>query len=339
MNQSNEGNSNRKTLMSLVLATLVIIGILCFLNSYQNVSCSMLCLSNFSSKGNYAISATMTHSSEELRNRTVLVTINNAYKAAITTNGFSSLQFQAPLKLGINTLRFQYANSGASVSFFYFGGMLYALLIPLGAIFFLIMKLLASNISNKNRVVFYFNDKLIPEAEEDGIRYAVNSLEQKTKRAIVNLPERICDLTAELQSINGAEGRKRMQKDVEYLSQKIEILGIAKPMFGHISRLTLSKQIIGARIFYENAIVSGSGMSLISRNAERFITANNIILLDDFLTNRAASPKLRKGKIHLALFSPLEYGSLSNTIKSYSVLGSLLLMMKLNCTLELLRAW
>jgi hypothetical protein len=339
MDQNNDIRSNGKVVLSLVLASISILGILYSLSSYQTISCSALCVSNFSSKGDYAISATIAYSSGKLKGATILVTINSAYKAAIATNDFSGLQFQAPLRLGINTLRFKYANSEASLSFFYFGEMLYAMLIPLGAIFFLIMRLLASNLSNKNRIIFYFNDEIVPEAEDDGIKYAIDLLEQKTKRAIADLPERISDLRAELNSINKMDGRKRIQKDEEYLSQKIALLGVAKPISGHVSRCPLTKQAIGARILYENAIISGSCISLNSKNARGFIKANNLLLLDDLLINKGPALKLRKGKINLVLFHPIEFNLLSNAVKSYSRSGSILLMMKLNCTLEVLKTW
>jgi hypothetical protein len=326
-------------MLLLLLAAALLLSTFSVLSTYQSTKCSTLCISDLSSKGNYAIGATISYAGHKLSDTKVIVIINNLYKSSIMTSAGSNLQFQAPLKIGIDTIKVEYGNSESSGEFFYVGELLYTLFVPLGAIFFLLTKLLASDSAKKNKVVFYFNDEMTPHNETAILKYALDSAVQKSKRVVSGLPETIADLSSNLSSLYKTEGLQKIQKDNVYLSKKMEALGIAHVLFGCASYSSLTKLVAGARMFYENAVLSGSSMVLSSRNPKTFIDANNIVFQSDFSNSKLLDSKPKQRKMSLVLFDEKESHALSRSLRTYSKTGVILLMMRLNGTLEVLTQW
>lgn len=313
----------------LLLAGALLLCMLFVLGSYKPIHCSTLCISSFSSKGSYAIEAAVSYAGSKLPNASVVVVINNMYKSTIKTNYESTLQFQAPLRVGINTIKAEYGNSESSIMFFYTGGLLYVVLIPLSAIFFLLMKKFASDSASRNEIVFYYNDQILPsmQSKEAELKYAFDSVIQKNKRMITGLPERISDVSLALSSLYKLEGKKKMKEDSEYLSKKMETFKIAHVLHNCASHSPLTKQIVGGKIFYENAILSGSPMALKTKSPKVFLDTNNILLQTDLSISNL---KLRHGKLNLILLDEEEKHALSRAFRTYSKLGASLLVMKLS---------
>jgi hypothetical protein len=334
-----EEKSNHRSILLLLLAAAALSVTFCLFSTYSAIHCSALCISNFSSKGNYAIAATISYSGHKLSAVKVLVLINSKYKSSMVTSSGSNLRFQAPLKIGMNTVKVEYGNSGASVKFFYMGGLLYTLLVPLGAIFFMLIKLLAYESLGKNKVAFHFNDGIMPNNEAAILRYALDSVVQKGKRAVAGLPELISDVSSSLSLLYRMEGVQKIQKDGEYLLKKIEALGVAHVLSGCVGYSPATKSAAGARIFYENAVLSGSPVALSPRVAKTFIDANNIVFQTDLSIPRLLDSVSRQGKINLILFGGAEKHALSRAFRTYSKLGAALLMMRLNGTLHVLTQW
>ena len=231
MSHTMEEKSNRRNVLLLLSAAALLLSAFLVLSTYQSIKCSTLCIAGLSSKSNDAIAATISYAGHKLPGTKVIVIINDIYESSIITSAGSSLHFQAPLKLGIDTIKVEYGNSESSGEFFYAGELLYTLFVPLGAIFFLITKLLASDSAKKNKVVFYFNNEMPPHDETAILKHALDSAAQKSKRAVPGLPETIVELSSNLSSLYKTEGLRKIQKDCEYLSKKIEALGMAHALF------------------------------------------------------------------------------------------------------------
>ncbi len=334
MSQAIGEGYQQRNISLLLLAGILLLILFLFLGLYKSTKCTNLCISNFTSKGNYAITTAISYDERKLPEAKLLITINDRYKSILTTTEGSNLQFQAPLNLGINLINVKYGNSESSVSFFYMGGMLYILLVPLGAIFFFLIKLIALDSSNRNKQIFHFNEETIAPTGVMQLKSAFDSLAYKNKRAVANLPEKISDILAELSSLNEIEGLKKIQKDDEYASKKMEVLGIGHVLFNCVGCSPLTKRIIGARIFYENVVLSGSSISLKSKTTDAFIHSNNIVFWSDLFDSGYPDRKQKEQKINLILFGKEEEHALSRLLRTYSKFGAGLLVMKLNNLLK-----
>jgi hypothetical protein len=178
-------------------------------------------------------------------------------------------------------------------------------------------------------MVFYYNDDIVPSMQSEGaeLRCAFDSVIQKDKRMVTGFPESVSDVSSELSSLYKLEGKKKIREDSEYLSKKIETFKIAHVLYNYASQSPLTKRIVGGKIFYENAILSGSSMALKTKNPKVFLDTNNILLQTDLSISNLKS---RHGKINLILLDEDEKHALSRALRTYSKLGASLLVMKLS---------
>ncbi len=326
--------SNQYGTLLLTVVAASIITAICVLGGYKSVSCSNLCLSNLSVKPDYAVTARISYG-HPLDSASIKVTINGLYKSAIETDPNSILQFQAPLKVGFNLIKVEYNGSQSTASFFYMGGMLYMLLIPLSAILFLLIKRLASDSTRESDITFHFDDKITWSLDTRDLKTAISSTAQDEKRAVSSLPELITDVSTQLAKISAGEGKNKIPKDPFYLSQKITILKLAHVFSGCVGPLPISEEAAAARKFYEMSILSGSPLNLKGNCPKTFLKANKIIF-ETGLPQAINPNKMAKQAIKLFLFDEDARDSISRTIRSYSQLGAALLLMRLENGFEII---
>jgi hypothetical protein len=317
----------------LLAAVVLIIAATLELSSYRQYSCSALCVSELSQKGDYLLQASITYHGTALQNAPINAVLNRVYKSTMQTDLGSKLDFKAPLGLGLNSLVLTYDGSETTVQFFYFGGMLYMLLIPLGIIFLVLSRLLSEEFSKRDKVTFRVdvdwsasNNRLLNDA--------IENLEGKNKRTIKGLPELISDVSKEIAALSRVEGRNSVAKCTTYLSQKLEKEGIAYASYGSVSRNPFSKHAAVSRWFYEHSIISGESAKLTAKDPTSFLGANKILFGEDINLDLLSKMAMTKEKVRLIVFSDDELRQISETSKAYSKIGAVLLMLRITGILE-----
>lgn len=325
----------KPTYLILLSAGLLVLAIVCILTTYRTYSCTSLCISSFSQRADYMVAAKLSYAGQPLAGTKLTVIINGAYKSTLATDQKSSLLFQAPLKIGLNTIEVKYGDSESSVSFFYAGGLLYILLIPLGALFFLSLKSLASDSTKTNKVAFHSDDVSYPDPEGLALKNAIDSYANRVKRIVPGLPERVANISAELARISKAEGSARAEKDSCYLSKKIEAEQVSFVAFGCVSHEPVSKETAAALELYESSLVSGTSV-LNAKSPKAFLSANGVIFRD-YLSIATLSKTARKGsRTRLFLFGCREEQEVSRLARSCTKIGAMLLLLQEFGTLEII---
>ncbi len=320
-------------ILLFLAAVVLIVAAALELSSYRQYSCSELCVGGLSQKGNYLLQATIRYHGTALQNEPVSAILNKAYKSTIQTDLGSKLDFKAPLSLGLNSLVLTYDGSETTVRFFYLGGMLYMLLIPLGIIFLVLSRLLSEEFSKKDRITFRA-DVDWSTSNNNLLTDAIETLEEKNKRTIKCLPELISDVSKEIAALSRAEGRNSIAKCTTYISQKLEKEGIAFASYGSASRVPFSKHAAVSRWFYENSIISGESANLIAKDPISFLGANKILFREDINLDLLSKVAMTKRKARLVVFGYDELRQISETSKAYSRIGAALLMLRITGVLE-----
>jgi hypothetical protein len=325
-------SGTRTILMILALAVLILI-VIYTMGTYRYYSCSSLCISGLSEKGNYALQAKISFYNESLPNAMITIITNNAYKGIIQTSPSSTLNFRAPLNLGPNSMILKYNGSETIVRFFYLGGMLYLLLIPLGVLCLLLARLLPSEFAKRDKIIFY-PDAGYSTNDKQPLKNAIDVVTKKSKRIIKGLPESVSDVSSELALASRNDGHKTLAKCPTYLSQKIEKERIAFSSYGAVTNNPFSKEVAIARWFYEHSIMSGQLTVFDAKTPAAFLAANQIIFKKDVTLPILSKMAGTKSKIRLVLFGYGEMDEFSRLMKSYSKMGATLLMLRAENLLE-----
>jgi hypothetical protein len=266
-------------------------------------------------------------------NSKVTVLINNAYRSTISTDYESALKFQAPLKLGTDTISIEYNGFTTSATFIYIGELLYMFLIPLGAALFLTIRKFTTSLNYGDKLTFYFGDTA-PNFDPQQLKMAFWRVSQKAKRATPGLPELVEDISRELVDPS-IYGRKTNVKDAFYTCCKLEEYGIASASFGCASRSQITEELFTARTFYEDHLKSNSACSLHTTNPQKLLTANRIILPKNLSLQTLDNLSKKNDKIRLYLSSVADASRASRLVRSYSKLGATLLLLQTSSFIEM----
>lgn len=317
----------------LLLASILVISIVLFgMSLYKSYTCSKICISGFSQKSPYFVSAKLSYLNAPLSNSKVLVIVNHAYKTTISADSKSNLSFQAPLKIGLENIEVEYLGSTASVTFFYIGELFYVLLIPIGAVFFLIIRKFSTNLSDGDKIAFYNNDT-VPTFHPEILKTALERAKENDKRAIPGLPELVRDVSKEF--IGLGTKKKQTNPDSFYMCQKIEHNKLGSAYLGCVSSSPMTKDLVAARIFYEQHVNAGGLCVSPKINAQRFLKANSIIFLTDLSVPKLQSLNKKKDKIRLFLTSAADVYERARILRSYSDLSATLLILQTSFFIEI----
>ena len=119
-------------------------------------ACAGLCLHAVRVSGNHVV-AQLYYNGSALRNRIVGVVLNNRYTANISTNDSGILSMYAPLSLGRNTVSMRYEGLAANYLFCYLGNYLSLALLPVGAAFYIAIRMLSEHSAANKKVTVVFD--------------------------------------------------------------------------------------------------------------------------------------------------------------------------------------
>jgi hypothetical protein len=236
-------------------------------------TCKGLCLRAIGINGNHIV-AYLYYDGSALSNRMVEVVLNHEYIANISTNYSGALSMYAPFSLGKNTISMKYESSVVDYSLYYFGNYLSLALLPIGAAFYVFIRILSEHNAANKEVTIVF------DSEQEGncsaldkklmLDTAVRLRKRNARMSMVKaLPVSVDEISTALHELSGYRSSIGIEEPVNS--------ACTDAYYGVLCRSAKPYREIAAKRLYETAMNTGSYVLKDGMSMSSFLKSNCVV--------------------------------------------------------------
>ncbi len=314
----------------LMIACAISIPVGAYLLSGANSDCVQLCAIGLRVGQGQGIVAHVSYLGKPLEDEKLRLIVDGRYGGYAYTNSSAYISAVAPLGLGRNNIYMSYGAGHFSGSVMYLGGYLYIIMIPVGALAFLIMRRMGSVIGGRRDIVVYGEDGGADgEGDRERLRnaFSMACARGQSMRFVKGLPVSGGDLHDELYAGAPANRPATDRGRAEYLARKLRMLGIAEAEGEMVGTGKVTAIEAAARRLYDMVVRGEIDGTPFKSNVQGFAKRNGILPYEALAKDRAFEGVETSGKL-LVLASPEERRRLDGDFVSSNGIGPALVMLE-----------
>jgi hypothetical protein len=236
-------------------------------------TCIGLCLHAIGASGNHVV-AYPYYNGSALRNRIVEVVLNHEYVANISTNYSGALSMYAPFSLGRNTISMRYEGNVVDYLLYYFGNYLSLVLLPVGASFYVFIRILSERKTSNKEVTIIFDDEQegsYSKLDKTLVLDAAVQLRRRDARMsmVKALPVSVDEVSAALYELSGYQSSIGIEESVNSVC--------TDAYYGVLCRSAMPYREIAAKRLYETAMHTGSYVLKDGMSMSSFLKSNGVV--------------------------------------------------------------
>jgi len=288
-------------------------------------TCKGLCIHAVEASGSHIV-AYLYYNGSALQNRTIEVVLNHRYIANIATNDTGALSMYAPFSLGRNMISMEYKGSIVNYLFYYFASYLSLALLPIGAAFYISIRILSEHGTANKEVTINFDSEQEERRITPDKKLVLDTAAQLYGRnartyMVKALPVSIDEISAALHEFLGHKNATGIEESVN--------AACANTYYGVLCKGAMPYTEIAAKRLYETAMNTGAGVLKDDMSMSSFLRANGIVHFIEMYSD--AKFRLRtSGRVSIAVSARNEKKAIRALLARYSCACAFLLFNELN---------